>query len=104
MVLHFKNIFESTGKCEDLVTMAPGNVQLSTNGTLTLATFSCDVGFTLSGGYTSECSSDGTWTTTGSYPSCCMVTCFIHKCVCVCFFAFLYSVCSSHKCKLMPIR
>jgi len=64
--------------------MASGNVQLTTNGTQTLATFSCDVGFTLSGGYTSECSSDGTWTTTGSYPSCCMVICFIYEF----FFAF----------------
>lgn len=47
--------------CDELVTPANGNVTLSTNNTVTTASFLCSEGYTLSGSDGVTCLYDGTW-------------------------------------------
>lgn len=71
MVTHFKThnkIFDFVAKCEDLISPRSGNVILESDGIMTSASFSCDVGSTLVGEATPTCAEDGTWTSTS--PTC----------------------------------
>ncbi|XP_052281318.1 sushi, von Willebrand factor type A, EGF and pentraxin domain-containing protein 1-like [Dreissena polymorpha] len=47
--------------CKTLSTTSGGSVTLSTNGLETRASFSCDLGYTLSGDVAITCRGDGTW-------------------------------------------
>ena len=52
-----------------------GQVTVTTNGSVTVASFTCDVDYTLSGDNTRTCTTTGTWR--GSAPECGMKTCKI---------------------------
>ncbi|XP_053399292.1 CUB and sushi domain-containing protein 3-like [Mercenaria mercenaria] len=58
----------SCKKCEDIETPNNGSLTFTSNGTSTLAEYSCDVGFSVSGSVEMYCAADGTWT--GDIPSC----------------------------------
>ena len=63
----FVTHFFSFKVCEDLV--APDFGQVSVDGTGLVATYTCDVGYTLDGDRSRDCQSDGaSWT--GSSPTC----------------------------------
>jgi len=53
----------STASCAVLpaITVASGNVTLSTNGSVTFATYNCPTGYVVNGASTLSCGSDGTW-------------------------------------------
>ncbi|XP_053400600.1 CUB and sushi domain-containing protein 3-like [Mercenaria mercenaria] len=63
--------------CSTLSSPSNGSVTLSTNGVLTVATYSCDVGFTLNGDVTSQCQVDVTWSTV---PPTCLSTASPSEC------------------------
>ncbi|XP_053399660.1 sushi, von Willebrand factor type A, EGF and pentraxin domain-containing protein 1-like isoform X1 [Mercenaria mercenaria] len=56
--------FPNCTQCDSLTPPAGGNVSLVTNGTQTVAVYSCDVGSSLDGEPTPECQEDGTWKST----------------------------------------
>lgn len=55
-------------QCSDLQDPVDGNVELTSNGTVTMATYSCDLGASLNGTETRTCSADGSWS--GGTPNC----------------------------------
>jgi len=76
MVLHnFNHIGLFPVSCPDLSPIANGTVSVSTNGSYTVATHSCDLGFTLAGRHTLTCADTGTWE--GTQPSCGKVICTV---------------------------
>ncbi len=60
--------------CSDLSSLANGDIDYGGGGSTnsrpvgTVATFTCDTGYTLNGGTTRTCGSDGVWS--GSAPVC----------------------------------
>lgn len=48
-------------QCDSILTPDGGNVTLVTNGTQTLAVYTCGVGSSLDGEANPECQEDGTW-------------------------------------------
>ncbi|XP_060562325.1 sushi, von Willebrand factor type A, EGF and pentraxin domain-containing protein 1-like [Ruditapes philippinarum] len=54
--------------CEDISAPENGNIAISTNGTMSVANFQCNTGYTLSGSEVSTCNLDGTWSS--SPPNC----------------------------------
>lgn len=55
-------------ECQALTSPTDGNVTLSSNGTLTTATFTCEIGYSLDGKSAIQCLADGTWS--NSSPTC----------------------------------
>ena len=55
-------------KCEDIASIDNGDLTLSTDGVVTIAVFTCDIGSTINGSSTAECGTDGSWTVTA--PQC----------------------------------
>ena len=51
----------STEKCAEITTPLNGSKIQTTNGTSTLLTFNCDIGFTLIGSSELICLRDGSW-------------------------------------------
>jgi hypothetical protein len=72
--MYFKVIFilfNLTEKCEDVVTPNDGTIILTSDGTITRAEITCDVGYSITGTVELNCASDGTWS--GDMPSCGML-------------------------------
>ncbi|XP_060586065.1 P-selectin-like [Ruditapes philippinarum] len=59
--------------CPSLIEPGNGSVSLSTNGTLTVANYSCIVGYTMNGDTTSDCQTDGSWSSLAPTCSLCDV-------------------------------
>ncbi|KAL4230224.1 Sushi [Mactra antiquata] len=55
-------------KCADIISPSAGNMSISTNGTVTMATFSCMGGYYSDDEMMAVCQVDGTWSTTS--PTC----------------------------------
>lgn len=53
-----------SGKCQDLSQPNFGAITFETDGTVTRAHFTCDVGFTVKGDANPACLADGSWLTT----------------------------------------
>jgi len=54
--------------CPSLLPPANGNTSLTSTGTVTMVTYTCDVGYTLVGSQTRNCKTSGAWT--GAQPTC----------------------------------
>ena len=52
------------GKCQDLSQPSSGAITFETDGSVTRALFTCDIGFTVQGDANSACLADGSWLTT----------------------------------------
>ena len=48
-------------KCDDLASIDNGQLAISMDGVSTIAVFTCDIGSTVNGSSTAECSADGSW-------------------------------------------
>ena len=55
--------------CQTLTAPTSGSVVISTDGTTTVATYTCHADYYLEGSYTSVCGTDGNWN--NQQPTCC---------------------------------
>lgn len=54
-------MMNTSAQCENITTPAGGNVSMVTDGTHTIAVYSCAVGSSLDGVAAPECQADGNW-------------------------------------------
>ena len=59
--IHIKFYIFNIEACDTIQNVAGGTVSLSTDGVMTLASFTCETGYTMSGDSSISCRSDGTW-------------------------------------------
>ena len=67
-LIFFHTYFSFLAKCPDLSDPDSGTLTVTTTGSVTTATFTCQTGYYLSGDFTLTCGSDGSWSS--DVPTC----------------------------------